>query len=183
VARLLGVRFARTDLLTGLPEYRNGGLLLDTGLLTLKEADRERGEAAYREHMAATGARCMEIVPVFPPDDDVVVEWRAVTVGFLDEIHASVNVELGLLGDQRLSLAQVLEAGTWKVCWFTSGNEFGLLIGTGRTRDCGDVETKYQGTPYYARFRRHSVLGDMLFSFRGNGPLKTDNAMGLGGRS
>jgi hypothetical protein len=115
MARLVGARFAHAELLTGLPEYRNGGLLLDTGLLTLREPERERGEAAYKVHMAATGARCMEVVPVFAPDDDVVVEWRCVTVGFLDEIHAAVNEELGLQGSQRLSLAQVLEAGTWKV--------------------------------------------------------------------
>jgi Protein of unknown function (DUF1688) len=120
MARLLGARFAHVELLTGLPEYRNGGLLMDTGLLTLKEPERERGEAAYKAHMAATGARCMEVVPVFAADDDVVVEWRCVTVGFLDDIHAAVNEELGLQGSQRLSLAQVLEAGTWKVSFACS---------------------------------------------------------------
>jgi hypothetical protein len=115
MTRMLGARFAHAELLTGLPEYRNGGLLVDTGLLTLREPERQRGEEAYRVHMAATGAKCMEVVPVFTPDDDVVVEWRCVTVGFLDEIHAAVNEELGLVGSSRLSLAQVLEAGTWKV--------------------------------------------------------------------
>ena len=116
MARLLGARFAHAELLTGLPEYRNGGLLVDTGLLTLREPERRRGEEAYRVHMAATGGKCMEVVPVFAPDDDVVVEWRCVTVGFLDDIHAAVNDELGLVGSSPLSLAQVLEAGTWKVC-------------------------------------------------------------------
>jgi hypothetical protein len=43
------------------------------------------------------------------------VEWRALTVGFLDDLLAEVNLLLGLQGDKKLSLAQMLEAGTWKV--------------------------------------------------------------------
>lgn len=131
MTRMLGARFAHAELLTGLPEYRNGGLLVDTGLLTLREPERRRGEEAYKVHMAATGAKCMEVVPVFAPDDDVVVEWRCVTVGFLDEIHAAVNEELGLFGRARLSLAQVLEAGTWKVrdCSLCDGSADGAKGG------------------------------------------------------
>ncbi|KAF2673854.1 DUF1688-domain-containing protein [Microthyrium microscopicum] len=112
--RLMGARFRNIKLMTGLPEYRNGGLLIDTGLLTLKEADRKVGERQYHEHMKARGVESMEVVPAFEPSDDVVVEWRAVTVGFLDEIAKSVNERLGLTGKSALSLAQVLEAGTWK---------------------------------------------------------------------
>jgi hypothetical protein len=57
----------------------------------------------------------MEVVPLFTADDDVIVEWRALTVGFLDDLLAEVNTLLGLQGDKKLSLAQMLEAGTWKV--------------------------------------------------------------------
>ena len=57
----------------------------------------------------------MEVVPLFTADDDVIVEWRALTVGFLDDLLAEVNLLLGLQGDSKLSLAQMLEAGTWKV--------------------------------------------------------------------
>ncbi|KAG9809252.1 hypothetical protein KCU84_g21953, partial [Aureobasidium melanogenum] len=56
----------------------------------------------------------MEVVPMFSVDDDVIVEWRALTVGFLDELCFEVNSQLGLVGSKKLSLAQVLEAGTWK---------------------------------------------------------------------
>lgn len=99
--------------MTGLPEYRNGGLLVDTGLLTLKKADVERGLQTY--YRITPEAQAIEVVPTFEPGDDVIVEWRAVTVGFLDELLAAVNKGLGLTGVDELSLAQMLEAGTWKV--------------------------------------------------------------------
>jgi len=112
--KLLHVHFAGADLLTGLPEYRNGGLLIDTGLLTLKPEDQERGLAQYNRNAQQTGQPSMEVVPMFTADDDVIVEWRAVTVGFLDELLDEVNSLLDLGGSNRLSLAQMLEAGSWK---------------------------------------------------------------------
>ena len=117
MTKLLHVHFAGSDLLTGLPEYRNGGLLIDTGLLTLKEADMARGLQAYKENSALKGQPSMEVVPLFTADDDVVVEWRAVTVGFLDALLEEVNKQLGLDARDGLTLAQMLEAGSWKVCF------------------------------------------------------------------
>ncbi|KAJ6155729.1 hypothetical protein N7470_006295 [Penicillium chermesinum] len=115
MSRLMHIHFAGTDLLTGLPEYRNGGLLIDMGLLTLKPHDLERGINAYRENAQIKGQPNVEVVPLFSTDDDVIVEWRAVTVGFLDELLDEVNNQLGLSGtEEPLSLAQMLEAGTWK---------------------------------------------------------------------
>lgn len=114
--RLMHIQFAGSNLLTGLPEYRNGGLLIDTGVLTLKEQDQERGLQAYRENAQITGQPSMEVVPMFSADDDAIVEWRAVTVGFLDDLLLEVNGQLGLMGDDALNLPQLLEAGTWKVC-------------------------------------------------------------------
>ena len=110
--KLMNMQFAGAELQTGLPEYRNGGLLVDTGLLTLKKTDTERGLQTWHKTMPDASA---EVVPMFEPTDDVVVEWRAVTVGFLDELLAAVNQGLGLSGNDKLSLAQMLEAGTWKV--------------------------------------------------------------------
>lgn len=52
---------------------------------------------------------------MFTADDDVIVEWRAVTVGLLDELLVEVNSLLGLNGSNKLNLAQMLEAGSWKV--------------------------------------------------------------------
>jgi hypothetical protein len=114
MSKLMKIHFAGAELLTGLPEYRNGGLLIDLGLLTLKPADLERGLAAYRDNAQIKGQPSMEVVPLFSADDDVVVEWRALTVGFLDDLLEEVNGQLGLLGEDQLTLAQMLEAGTWK---------------------------------------------------------------------
>lgn len=116
MTKLLHIHFAGAELLTGLPEYRNGGLLIDTGLLTLKETESKRGLEAYRRNAMLEGQPNMEVVPLFNASDDVIVEWRAVTVGFLDELLGEVNRMLGLKskGDA-LTLAQMLEAGTWKV--------------------------------------------------------------------
>ena len=116
--KLLHIHFAGAELMTGLPEYRNGGLLVDTGLLSLKQPDMERGLEAYRQNAQLKGQPNMEVVPLFTAEDDVVVEWRAVTVGFLDELLMEVNGLLGLRGDDQLTLAQMLEAGTWKVSIF-----------------------------------------------------------------
>ena len=107
MTKLMSMQFAGTELMTGLPEYRNGGLFVDTGLLTLKKGDTDRGLKFYHNHMPNTS---VEVVPMFEPSDDVVVEWRSVTVGFLDELLPVVNKGLGA----DLNLAQMLEAGTWK---------------------------------------------------------------------
>ncbi|PGH09421.1 hypothetical protein AJ80_07696 [Polytolypa hystricis UAMH7299] len=112
--KILNIQFSGVSLLTGLPEYRNGGLLIDMGLLTLKQHDLDRGLDAYRTNAMIKGQPNVEVVPLFNPDDDVIVEWRALTVGFLDELLEEVNAQLGLGEGDRLSLAQMLEAGTWK---------------------------------------------------------------------
>ncbi|UPX19849.1 uncharacterized protein EKO05_0010100 [Ascochyta rabiei] len=114
MTKLMGVHFAGADLLTGLPEYRNGGLFIDTGLLTLKPDDHKRGVAQYQQNAQVKGQPSMEVVPMFTADDDVIVEWRAVTVGLLDDLLVQVNCSLGLSGREKLSLAQMLEAGSWK---------------------------------------------------------------------
>ncbi|MCF3939446.1 MULTISPECIES: URC4/urg3 family protein [Gordonia] len=78
--------------LTALPEYRNGGLLLDTGVLRL----RDPADAHRRRDVG----------------DELVVEWRALTITLIDELAALVRNELGV-DEGRLPLACVLEGGTW----------------------------------------------------------------------
>ncbi|KAJ9659440.1 hypothetical protein H2201_007331 [Coniosporium apollinis] len=112
--KLMHIHFAGAELMTGLPEYRNGGLFIDTGLLTLKPEDAMRGLEQYQRNAQIQGQPNVEVVPLFTADDDVIVEWRAATVGFLDELLAEVNAMLGLSGSDGLSLAQMLEAGSWK---------------------------------------------------------------------
>ncbi|KAJ2663330.1 hypothetical protein IWW48_001432 [Coemansia sp. RSA 1200] len=95
-----------TERLTGLAEYRNGGLFVDMGVLTLASAARERGTAA-------SGS---ELPPVFAGSDPVVVEWRAMTVALLDLVADRIR-RLGSLDESQLPpmfLSRVLEGGTWK---------------------------------------------------------------------
>jgi hypothetical protein len=85
-----GVTITGRDELTGLPEYRNGGLLLDTGVLAL----RNDGEALLAWDVGS----------------ELVVEWRALTVTLLDELAPQVRARLGI---PALPLACILEGGTW----------------------------------------------------------------------
>ena len=87
-----GVRVVDTDALTGLPEYRNGGLLVDMGVLAPKHAN-----VTQRAHT---------------PDSEVIVEWRALTVVLLDHVAARVREILGVQA-AAMPLAKVLEGGTW----------------------------------------------------------------------
>ncbi|KAJ1921251.1 hypothetical protein H4219_000850 [Mycoemilia scoparia] len=100
-----GIKIDGLHNLTGLPEYRNGGLFVDMGVLTLKAEDNKRGlEAAGKGHYA---------IPLFEVSDPVIVEWRAMTVALLDKIHELVCKDHGL-EKETYSLANILEGGTWK---------------------------------------------------------------------
>jgi hypothetical protein len=98
--RILRVQWDNTGALTALPEYRNGGLFVDMGVLTLKEEALERG-------LKASGGD----LPMFGAGDDVVVEWRAMTLVLVDKLYKLV---LERMDGVDLSMAQLLEAGTWK---------------------------------------------------------------------
>jgi hypothetical protein len=112
---MLNMHFAGTELLTGLPEYRNGGLFVDLGVLTLKKVDEERGLRHYQDHAKRTGGHGIEVAPMFEPSDDVIVEWRGVTVGLLDKLCVEVNKALKKeLAGNEMTLPQLLEAGSWK---------------------------------------------------------------------
>lgn len=114
--QLMKIHFAGQQLLTGLPEYRNGGLFVDMGVLTLKPEDMERGLENYKNYCLRTNTRGVEVAPMFEPSDDVVVEWRGVTVGLLDRLCMDVNIALkNELNGNELTLPQLLEAGSWKV--------------------------------------------------------------------
>jgi hypothetical protein len=115
---VMKIQFAGQEMLTGLPEYRNGGLFVDLGVLVLKPDDEQRGLKHYAEYSQRTGTGGVEVAPMFDPGDDVIVEWRGATVGFLDMLTTEVNKALrNELAGNELSLALVLEAGCWKVCF------------------------------------------------------------------
>lgn len=87
-----GTEVRGLDALTGLPEYRNGGLFLDTGVLTL----RDPGWATRSWSVS----------------DELVVEWRALTVALIDELAPLVRDRLGADATS-MPLACILEGGTW----------------------------------------------------------------------
>jgi hypothetical protein len=87
-----GVEVVEIDGLTGLAEYRNGGLLVDTGVLTLTDA----GDAARPHHVA----------------DPLIVAWRSMTVALLDRMLPLVRERLGV-SQQDFPLARMLEGGSW----------------------------------------------------------------------
>ena len=87
-----GVDVTGIDALTGLAEYRNGGLFVDLGVLELRDP----------------GAAVSSIAV----DSELVVEWRALTVALLDRIAPLVWGRLGLADDPP-PLVKMLEGGTW----------------------------------------------------------------------
>jgi hypothetical protein len=88
-----GIAVVALDALTGLAEYRNGGLFLDAGLLVPKTPDL--------------------LVATHDVGSPTVVEWRALTVALLDRVAGELRRRLGL-DAIRLPLAKVLEGGTWR---------------------------------------------------------------------
>ncbi|KAI0628934.1 DUF1688-domain-containing protein [Trametes polyzona] len=101
--KVLGWSFEGTEHLTGLPEYRNGGLLVDLGVLTLRPGVLDA--SLYPDPNSG--------IPRLPPSHPAIVEWRAMTVIELDRIADEIRKQLGLTREQ-LTLAQVLESATWK---------------------------------------------------------------------
>ena len=87
-----GIVVTDVDGLTGLAEYRNGGLFVDTGVLALADpAD------ASRTHKVS---------------DPLIVAWRAMTVALLDRLAPLVRTRLGV-DEADFPLARMLQGGTW----------------------------------------------------------------------
>jgi hypothetical protein len=87
-----GLRVTDIDGLTGLPEYRNGGLFIDTSVLVLRDPAQ-----AMREHDVSSV---------------LVVEWRALTVALLDILAEKIRQRLNVSAES-FPLAKVLQGGTW----------------------------------------------------------------------
>lgn len=87
-----GIQVVDIDGLTGLAEYRNGGLFVDLDVLTLKDPN-----DAGRAH---------------PVDGPLVVGWRSLTVALLDRLAPLVRERLGVSAED-FPLARVLEGGSW----------------------------------------------------------------------
>jgi hypothetical protein len=87
-----GINVTDIDALTGLPEYRNGGLFVDLAALVPNDPS--------------------ALAQVHSVDSVFIVEWRALTVALLDEIAERIRARLEL-DASRLPLVCVLEGGTW----------------------------------------------------------------------
>jgi hypothetical protein len=87
-----GIEVTDADGLTGLAEYRNGGLFIDTGVLAFRDPD--------------AGSRRYNV------DSPLVIEWRALTVALIDRLAALVRQRLGR-DAVALPLPRILQGGTW----------------------------------------------------------------------
>ena len=84
-----GMTVDRFDGLSGLAEYRNGGLFVDMGVLQPRHAS-----LLATKHEVGS---------------EVVVEWRSLTLALLEELAPKVRALLG----RDLPLGKILEGGTW----------------------------------------------------------------------
>ena len=87
-----GIDIIDLNSMTGLPEYRNGGLVIDKGLIELRN-----DEDKNISHL---------------PDSELIIEWRSLTVQLLDQIAENVRKKLNKSQDE-FPLVKVLEGGTW----------------------------------------------------------------------
>lgn len=78
--------------LTGLAEYRNGGLFIDSGVLSFTDLANQHKK--------------------WKPESELIVEWRALTIHLLDVVGDKVRAKLGMT-KENFPLAKVLEGGTW----------------------------------------------------------------------
>ncbi|BCA94536.1 hypothetical protein TUM19329_08970 [Legionella antarctica] len=88
-----GIAVTDLDKLTGLPEYRNGGLLIDTELLQIKNKNL--------------------LLQPQDPGSEAIIEWRALTVSLLDELAELIRKQLDQ-DETTLPLAKILQGGTWE---------------------------------------------------------------------
>lgn len=87
-----GILVTDIDGLTGLAEYRNGGLFVDCDVLILRDA--------------------AQVTRAHDVQSEFVVEWRALTVALLDRIAPLVRDRLGI-SEADFPLGALLEGGSW----------------------------------------------------------------------
>lgn len=88
-----GLVFTGMEAMTGLPEYRNGGLFVDVGVLIPKDPT--------------------TLTISLDPSSEVIIEWRALTVALLDIVYDAWKKKFNVTSTE-FPLVKLLEAGTWK---------------------------------------------------------------------
>lgn len=91
--QIAGITITNLEKLPGLAEYRNGGLFIDGGVLTLKDPS-----LAQKIHQ---------------PGDAVIIEWRALTIALLARLASLIREKLNR-DEKSLSLVHILQGGTWQ---------------------------------------------------------------------
>jgi len=87
-----GFQITGFEELSGLPEYRNGGLFLDFSAIELRDSTL--------------------LLKAHKPSSEIIVEWRALTIVLLDLLAPLVRQRLGC-DETLLPLGKILEGGTW----------------------------------------------------------------------
>jgi Protein of unknown function (DUF1688) len=87
-----GIEVVALDGLTGLAEYRNGGLFIDMNVVRLKD----EAQAQVTHQLSSP----------------LIIEWRALTVALLDRLLPLVRKELAVSAE-RFPIAAMLEGGSW----------------------------------------------------------------------
>jgi len=88
----VGIKVVDLNQLTALPEYRNGGLLLDIGVIGFKNIKESK---IYHDVQS-----------------ELVVEWRALTISIIDILCENIQKKLNK-SPQQLPLCKILQGGTW----------------------------------------------------------------------
>lgn len=86
-----GYKLLNLEQLTGLAEYRNGGLFYDLEVIQLKE--KKLIKEAHK------------------PDSHIIIEWRALTLILLDKLLPLVKKRIGVTD---FPLTKLLEGGSWR---------------------------------------------------------------------
>ncbi|KAJ6437861.1 protein kinase domain-containing protein [Purpureocillium lavendulum] len=154
--RVLNMSWINTESLTALPEYRNGGLFVDMGVLSLKKETLDRG-------LKASGAE----LPLFEAGDDAVVEWRAMTLVLIDQLYDRIQPRMDK--GVHLTMAQLLEAGTWNTKSAGCPNNDSIP-------DELDTPVCEMGKTQYFK---HPDLGDLSVTFTEAGGINGNKEDGL----
>jgi Protein of unknown function (DUF1688) len=115
----MGITITDLDVLTGLAEYRNGGLFLDLGVLQL------------RDHATLTQTH--------GPSSDLIIEWRALTIVLLDQVADRIRSKLQISAET-LPLVKILQGGTW-----TAGREIAQTL---RSTGSPPLQIRSDGTVF-----------------------------------
>ena len=89
---MAGIKIINLDSLTGLAEYHNGGLFIDTGTISLRDKT-QLGKA-------------------HDPKNPLIVEWRALTLTLLDQLAEQIRQHTNT-NSESMPLVSILQGGTW----------------------------------------------------------------------